>query len=232
MRFDIGILTGSGPEAGLDLWRAVLDERRRRLGGAFRGDLDAPSVVARSDPRLGRSMDMERHADLVADVVLEHASALDQQCAAWAIACNTIHLVVPQVRVAGHTTHLVSFVDVVDRWITEQPAARTVALLGVRPVSSLGEMSPYAPIASRLQRLDGSVVDETHALVAAVKRFGVIEETRRRWVDLVDRVDADRVILGCTELPLLADPHDDRVVDVTRLVAAALVDEASTGCDD
>ena len=41
-RRTIGIITGSGPEAGIDLWVKVLDANKRLLGEGFQGDLDAP----------------------------------------------------------------------------------------------------------------------------------------------------------------------------------------------
>lgn len=43
-RRSIGILSGSGPEAGVDLWGKILAANRALLGSAYRGDIDAPRV--------------------------------------------------------------------------------------------------------------------------------------------------------------------------------------------
>ena len=56
MRKKIGIITGSGPEAGVDLWMKILEENKRVLKENFRGDLDAPDVTIFSIQQLGHSM--------------------------------------------------------------------------------------------------------------------------------------------------------------------------------
>lgn len=223
-RFEVGILTGSGPEAGIDLWEAVLAERRRSLGDSYRGDIDAPSVLLRSDPRLGLSMDLAAHGETVAAVSIEHAAVLDDECAAWAIACNTINRYVGEIRAAGHGQMLVSFVEVVEQWMATLPSA-SVALLGAAPVTALGPDSAYRALADRFVPLPAGLGEELHELIADVKRVGPpFDGLRGRFARLVDSVEADRVLLACTELPLVADEDDARLVDVTKLVAAALLD--------
>ncbi|MEM9464842.1 MAG: aspartate/glutamate racemase family protein [Actinomycetota bacterium] len=221
--FDIGILAGSGPEAGIDLWQAVLDERRRRRGEAFRGDLDAPSVMVRSVPELGLSMDLARHGERVAAVVLEHAAPLDGACAAWTIACNTINRYADRIHAAGLGGGFVSFPDAVERWLDARPPT-TVGLLGAHPVTELGPDSAYAHLADRLRVPDPERRARLHALIEDVKRLGPADpDVRTRFASLCGEIDADRLLMACTELPLVADA-DDRLVDVTRLVAAALLD--------
>ncbi|MEM1334821.1 MAG: aspartate/glutamate racemase family protein [Actinomycetota bacterium] len=225
--FDIGILTGSGPEAGIDLWNAVLAERRARLGERYRGDLDAPSVLVRSEPRLGLSMDIELHRDAVVEAAMDHAPVLDADCSAWAIACNTIHLIAPDLSATGVDRRLVSYVDVVERWLAAQPAG-SVALAAVRPVAQLGSSSAYQRLADRVVRLPDDVIEDTHQLVDDVKRTGPTDPLRDRWRALRTRMPAESVLLACTELPLVAAPDDPSTVDVTRLVAAALLDAATS----
>ena len=54
----LGIIAGSGPEAGVDLWRKILVANRIALNERFRGDIDAPHMVIISEPTLGLSMDL------------------------------------------------------------------------------------------------------------------------------------------------------------------------------
>ncbi|MEM9200673.1 MAG: aspartate/glutamate racemase family protein [Actinomycetota bacterium] len=220
--FDIGILAGSGPEAGMDLWQAVLDERRHRLGAAFRGDLDAPSVLVRSDPRLGLSMDLARHGEVVAAVTAEHAAPLDRECHAWAIACNTINRFAGLVRTAGRGTALVSYPEAVDRWLHAHPDD-TFVVLGARPVASLGDDSAYAHLRERAVPLSADDIDGLHQLIEDVKRLGPVPELRLRFDRVCRSIEVDHLLLACTELPLLRGA-DRRLVDVTRLVAGALLD--------
>ncbi|MBL8442639.1 MAG: hypothetical protein JNK52_01215 [Zoogloeaceae bacterium] len=60
-RSRIGIITGSGPETGVDLWTKVLRANRELLGSDCRGDLEAPEVVIFSVPELDLSMELERN---------------------------------------------------------------------------------------------------------------------------------------------------------------------------
>ncbi|MEM9513320.1 MAG: aspartate/glutamate racemase family protein [Actinomycetota bacterium] len=223
MRFDIGILAGSGPEAGIDLWQAVLTERRAEMGEAYRGDRDAPSVLVRSDPRLGASMAMDETYDEVAPVVVEHAAVLDAACTRWAIACNTLNAVAPDVAAAGHAQQLVTFPAVLGEYLDAHDGDPPV-LLGARPVATLGERSPYRHYADSLRTLTERHLDELHELILDVKRIGP------PWVGLGERLDAlcartggSTFLLACTELPLIASPDDRRLVDLTTLVAQALV---------
>ncbi len=60
MRKKIGIITGSGPEAGVDLWQKILKINKDILKEDFHGDLDAPNVTIFSVPELGHSMELEK----------------------------------------------------------------------------------------------------------------------------------------------------------------------------
>lgn len=222
--FDLGILAGSGPEAGMDLWHAILAERRARLGASYRGDVDAPSVLVRSDPRLGLSMDLETHGPTVRDVTIAHARTLDGECAAWAIACNTINRYAADVRAVGHGGALVDFTRVVDRWLETVPDAR-VALLGAAPVTALGAESAYRHLADRLVPLSADTRARLHTLIEDVKRVGPpFGDLAERFAELVAPIDADYLLLACTELPLVSAAVGESAVDVTRLVASAMLD--------
>ncbi len=69
MRKKIGIITGSGPEAGIDLWQKTLDINKKILKENFRGDLDAPNVTIYSIPELGYSMELEKNYTKVWDIL-------------------------------------------------------------------------------------------------------------------------------------------------------------------
>ena len=46
-KISIGIITGSGPEAGMHLWKMILDDVRNDLGKLYLGDLQAPEFIIR-----------------------------------------------------------------------------------------------------------------------------------------------------------------------------------------
>jgi aspartate racemase len=222
VRYDVGILTGSGPDAGIDMWTAVLDAWRSVLGASYGGDLDAPAVLVHSVPALGASMDLARHATALERIVLDHASELDETCRTWVIACNTLNHFECAIVNANPATTFVSFTEVVERLVRSSPHG-TTALLGARPVAELGEWSPYARLATLLVRVDAAVVEDVHELIGDVKRLGPQPVLSDRLHELCRRVPAERVLLACTELPLIAR-NDPRYVDVTRAVAMHVVE--------
>jgi aspartate racemase len=220
--YDIGILAGSGPEAGADMWLAILGEWRSALGSSFRGDEDAPAVLIHSDPRLGASMDLDETIDSIRDVVLEHAPVFDANCRAWVIACNTINRLAPDIVAADRTSSFVGFSDVVESLLDTLGNNTRVALLGARPVARLGSNSPYVGLADRLEPIDPDVIDTVHELILDVKRLGPSADLARRLDQACVPIDADHLLLACTELPLIAG-SDGRTIDVTRAVAAHVV---------
>ncbi|MFC1760591.1 aspartate/glutamate racemase family protein [Planctomycetota bacterium] len=62
------------------------------------------------------------------------------------------------------------------------------------------------------------------------------EESRRYFNDVIQKLkdrDCDAVVLGCTEIPLLVDPHDCPLptLDSTRLLARAAIEKALAGSE-
>lgn len=223
----IGILTGSGPEAGIDLWTKLLHENRRRLGPAFRGDVDAPSVHIVSDPELGLSMELERTEARVWAALKADARTLDGRAAVYAIACNTLNLFAGRLQALGLHAQLISFTDVVAAYLARSGAAR-VCLLGARPVAELGAWSPYRELCDRVdfERLGDDATAALHQLIYDTKWRGAAHPgLRERFAALLSGIESPTVLLACTELPLIADlPSEKRLVDVTQLVAEALLD--------
>lgn len=61
-RPSIGIVAGSGPEAGIDLWSKILARNQVLLGTKFRGDLDAPRVMGRMPRDVGTQASVDLKA--------------------------------------------------------------------------------------------------------------------------------------------------------------------------
>ena len=89
-RKKIGIITGSGPDAGVDMWQKLLLANKRLFGKAYRGDLDAPNVTIMSEPYLGLSMEIAQNEKAVWHHLKKTASMLSPLVNLYAIACNTL----------------------------------------------------------------------------------------------------------------------------------------------
>lgn len=232
-RATIGIVAGSGPEAGLDLWGKVLRRNQLLLGSHFRGDLDAPRVVVVSEPRLGLSMDLARNDEAVWAALRSSLASLAPQVDAYAIACNTLNWYAPRIAELGLPAKLISFQAVLTDWITRTGVHR-LALLAAGPVAELGEWSVYRELRGIVEIELPSDPTALHRLIEDVKRLGSADPTLRpRLAALVRGLEAEVVLLACTELPLIANIETDKtLVDVTELVADALVVRSLAGRAD
>lgn len=222
----IGIITGSGPEAGLDLWHKVLQANKKLLGEGYQGDLDAPEVNVISVPELGLSMELERNDDQVWQVLSNTAERLAQSADYYAIACNTLNYYQPQLEAMALSAQLVSFSDVVVELIQQQGLQR-VALLGAKPVTDLGDWSPYQKLTSVAEVEVPGDGQALHQLIYAVKAHGGAHpQVMQRFAELLDSLESEVVLLACTELPLIPITSDKQLIDVTELVAQQLARRA------
>lgn len=231
----IGIITGSGPEAGIDLWYKILQANRALHGERFRGDLDAPNVTVFSEPALGLSMELAQNDAAVWVCLKAAAEAIAQRVDYYAIACNTLNYYQPQLEALSLPARLVSFADVVKTWLKANRIER-VALLGARPVTDLGPWSHYRRLAEHvdIELPDAAMAEALHRLIYDVKIFGGNQpDIQRRFQKIVDGLQSDAVLLACTELPLIPAPQTGkRIVDVTELVAQELARLANTQQND
>ena len=232
MRASIGIVAGSGPEAGIDLWSKVLARNQTLFGERFRGDLDAPRVVVLSEPTLGLSMDLQENEDIVWHSLKQTIAAIAVQADAYAIACNTLNLFAPRIASLGLPGEFVSFQSALSAWVGDNSVDR-IALLGAAPVTSLGPWSAYRALTDIVAIETPADTAELHNLILDVKRLGSRDPSLRpRLQTLVESLTSDHVILACTELPLISDIETSkRLIDVTDLVARELVDRSLAGAE-
>lgn len=221
----LGIITGSGPEAGMDMWAKLLQENRRRLGAAFRGDLDAPALSVISEPELGLSMELEKTEERVWQVLRDAIYQLNGRVSAFSIACNTLNLFAERIQALELQSEFISFADVLRAWL-QRSGVQRVCLLGARPVAELGAWSPYRTLNEVVEFETLAAPQQLHQLIYDIKALGPSHASLRpRLLELLASINADVVLLACTELPLIADIDTGKqLVDITQLVAEAMLD--------
>lgn len=222
-RSRIGIITGSGPEAGVDLWNKVLRANRSLLGAAYGGDLDAPEVVIFSVPELGLSMELERNDEAVWQALRRTAERMAPHVDHYGIACNTLNHYEDRLAALGLPARLVSMGEVAREHLAEHGIAR-VALLGARPVMDLGPWSAYRKLPQHASVELPADPDELHAIIYEVKRRGGAQpDIVARFTQVLAGLQSEVALLACTELPLIPlVATRPRTVDVTDLLALAL----------
>lgn len=231
-RATIGIVTGSGPEAGIDLWAKILRRNIAVMGPAFRGDLDAPRVVVLSEPQLGLSMDLAANEAPVWAAMQDTAIRISAQSDAWTIACNTLNWFAPRIIGLGLRAEFISFPRVVADWIATSGLQR-LGLLGAAPVTEMGEWSAYRDLSGLIEIETPADRKALQDPIFDIKRLGSDDPgLRPRFARIVESMQAEILLLACTELPLVADISTSKtLVDVTDLVADALVARSLAGGD-
>jgi aspartate racemase len=220
----IGIIAGSGPEAGIDLWSKILIANRRMMGGRFRGDIDSPPVVIFSEPVLGLSMDLAKNDPEVWKSLERAVRAIAPHVDVFTIACNTLHYYTDRIdKVRGDAI----FLDVaaVVRSYIDAHASGPVALMAAASVAALDKWSPYFALHRDVSFETPADLRELHDLIHDIKVLGGdSEDIRRRFLEIVSRLESPTVFLACTELPLVrATAPDKALVDINMLLAEALV---------
>lgn len=102
----IGIIGGSGPEAGADLFGKVVTLHRKKMGKAYKSDRDAPDILLASVSDLGgprTAIDVEpgnakgtyeQCLTALVDTIRKIVPLVDVFC----VACNTLHMFESKIR--------------------------------------------------------------------------------------------------------------------------------------
>jgi aspartate racemase len=221
----IGLISGSGPEAGIDLWGKVLIANRRYIGASFRGDIDVPRTIIHSDPVLGLSMDLRRFEREVWSALEHVIGKVEASVDVYGIACNTLHHFEPAIRRREHGHKLISIVDAARELIQGAKIARG-ALLGSAPIMDVYGRSPYRALTNQME-IEPVESSRVEAVIYAVKRFGPEEpSTITNWMQLLSEIASPVILLACTELPLLPKPPDKVCIDLTEALANKLIQHA------
>lgn len=235
----LGIIAGSGPEAGIDLWTKVLHHNRAMLGTLYEGDVHAPHVIIASVPELGYSMELEKREEQVWCALEQTARQISPQVDYYVIACNTLNYFADRLAALELDARLITPSQVVIEELRRlnHPADQSVALLGSRQTMDLGHWSSYASLAERFN-VELPVETETlHHLIYDVKvAGGSTHEIEREFLALCASLQSEVVLQACTELPLIdvdSARAGKKLIDVSDLLARALsvksVESLTTG---
>ena len=221
----VGIVGGLGPESTIDYYRRILEAWERDDRST------SPSIVIHSlDVRLLLDL-VERNRPALTEYLLASLRRLAGAGVDFAaITANTPHIVFDDLA-ARSPVPLLSIVEVCAREAGRR-GLRRLALLGTRFTME----APFYPEVCARHGIAVVVPDDTdrawvhEKYVEELLRGQFLDDTRRRFLSLVNRLRVDRgvegVILGGTELPLLLPAPviaDIPALDTTALHVAAIV---------
>lgn len=225
MRKKIGIITGSGPEAGIDLWQKILEENKNLLQEKYLGDLNAPNVTILSVPELGHSMELEKNYDMVWQTLKKAVEDICEHVDYFVIACNTLNVYENKINEIGLKHKFLSTLDVVEDYIKQNKLDK-VSIIGSLPVLEMQEFSVFKPLNESFNVELPNDFQMVHKLIYNVKKDGgdcslVINDFR----SIVEKIESKNIFLACTELPLIKLEYKEKnLIDVTALLAKKLVE--------
>ncbi len=224
----IGILGGMSPESTAEYYRHITHTYTDRFG-----DFSFPEIIIYSvnfQPYV--DWPKEDRWDLVAEGLSQAAQSLEAAGADFIIiATNTMHLVFDEVQ-ANVNVPMLSLLDAVGETILAR-RLKTVGLLGTRftmektfyhQALARKGISVLVPEADQRTYVDNVIYNELTA--GQIK-----DDSRSGLVTIINRLaerEAEGVVLGCTEIPLLVSEDDVEVplLDTTAIHAEAALDYA------
>jgi aspartate racemase len=227
----IGLIGGMSWESTAIYYQLANELVRDRLGGLHSARIVLTSVDFADIEELQASGDWDRAGKVLA----AEAVRLEDAGADFLVLCtNTMHKVADQIE-AATSLPLLHLGDVTADAV-RAAGLDTVALLGTAFTMSQdfyrGRLESHG---LRVLVPDEADQELIHRVIYDELCLGQVrEESRRAYVDIVDRLlaqGAEGVILGCTEIELLVGPEDLAVPSfpTTRLHVEAAVEQALAG---
>ena len=226
----IGIIGGSGPEAGILFAQALVDAKKQMLGRLYKTDKDAPSFTLLSLPNIGGphlpeeftvgSTAREELWSSLQSAIHILAPRVDLLC----IACNTLHVFEPEIRelllkLALENGTPCEFVSMVDATLVEiqRQGFDSVRILGSKVTSNYSTgvtlssdtsvRSPYFNLneAVKLVPWSSEEKEAMQKLLGLVKREGPYEASVQRLFAELINGSSSPCVLACTEFDLVME---------------------------
>jgi len=212
----------------------VFKTNRAFLGPGV-GDKDAPIVTLMNVPSAGGphgSWDLNKGGleyDELIDSLTTATKQISHVADYFCIACNTLHKTQPNIEefLIEHKIHskFISIVDTVKDYCIKNNV-KSLAVMGSLMTTDVKDTSPYAPLSKNitLQSLPEKLRDKQQTALEMIKVKGPKDpEAQEFFQGVIDAVEADTVLLGCTEFPLMKPKTSKTLIDPTQLLADRLV---------
>ncbi len=227
----IGLLGGMSWKSSLEYYRIINEETQRLLGGAHSAKC---LIYSFNFQEIEDILDRNNMAQLAGELIAQ-ASNLKKAGAAFLVICtNTMHIFASEIE-AQTGLEVLHIAEVTGAKIAET-GCKKVALLGT---SFTMQSTFYRDILKEKYDIELIVPEAKdrefiHGVIFNELVVGIINDSsRKRYIEIIGKLaaqDADGVVLGCTEIPLLIGQEDVAipVFDTTELHALAAVHYALT----
>lgn len=221
----VGIIGGMGPEATVDLMRRVVAKTPAR------DDQDHVHLIVESNPKIPSRI---AHliegtgADPTPELIRIAANLQRAGAHALAIPCNTAHAYAHSIRRAVS----IPLLDMIDLTVSQIAGTRRIARVGLLASSAVLATELYAKAFSGhgIAVVHPGQQEAVMALIKAVKRgeIGVDVQSALGKIALEASAQADVLLIGCSELSVVAAGISAPFVDSLDVLAEAIVTFATS----
>lgn len=222
----IGIIGGVGPQATSEIYNRIIDFAQSKYGAV--NNEDFPNIVIESVPVpdfISNDDKMEKALQMLAGAIrsLEMAG-VTKLC----IGSNTVHLLVPKLKKVSN----VGFISLIQE-ITNLCARERLKRVGLIGSPMTINSGLYAkPLHQKNIKVivpDKDELEFLNEVIRSVIAGNMNSVEKREYARIINRLlssGAEKVILGCTELPLAINYEalGDKVISTTDVLAEKLVD--------
>ena len=216
----LGVIGGSGPEAGIYVATMLLDQHRERLGDRYQSDRDAPDVLLVQNPKMGgphgahdillpgqEDVFKQDKSDALWEGLTRSINDVEvTNCSHFCVVCNQLHILEPKIRSylqeKNYSAEFISIIECTSQAIQKLPAAsdsqwrpRTF-ILGTKPVMDYGHADSVSPYAA-VENLVGVPEDlrvRLAELIINVKAHGPTDTYKKEMRTILDDLITDAVL--------------------------------------
>jgi aspartate racemase len=222
----IGILGGMGPQASARLVELLIEKTPNFVTNPL--DSDYPEIILLSVP-VPNFISNKKNMLKTKKILIERTKLLEQSGSTInCIACNTTHLLLPELQANSQVPFLSIPILVAER--IKSNKFRRVGLLATPSTLASSLYDDALEKSVVLIRPNDVLKSKLEKLILKQLRGNITNLDRNNFKDIVANFlevnKLDAVILGCTELPVIfGENTDKRIIDTLEVLSNALLEK-------
>ncbi len=220
----IGILGGMGPQASARLVELIIAKTPNFVSNPI--DSDFPEIIHLSVP-VPNFVSSKNNMEKAKQILIKRTKLLEAAGSTInCIACNTAHLLLPELQ-AETSVKFLSIPVLVAEKINQQNFKRVGLLASPNTLNSnlfdqaidpsVTLIRPSKPLSKKIEKL---IVSQLKGSIGTADKA----EFREMVGAFLEQNSLDAVILGCTELPLIfGNSQDERIIDTLNVLSEGLL---------
>jgi len=222
----IGILGGMGPQASTRLYEMIIDGSKAYTPAAV--DEDYPEIVLLNVPVPNFISNKDKLPE-ARQMLLQRTLLLEQAgCTINGIACNTVHILLPELQAVTKVPFLS-----IPKLVAERVKASGFERIGLLATPTTLSSTLYDDALSGIAavfRPSTDVAEQTENYIYKQLNDSLKKSEKQDFRRIVDAFlkeqKLDAVILGCTELPLVYGSSDNpKIIDTLQILCDGLLEE-------